>query len=49
MMAPRFEGKPNFNFSVPCPLCSYQIQPNELMRLASRIIQARSAAACSTR
>ncbi len=39
MMAPRFKGKPNFDFSLPCPLCGYSIQPNELMRLASHIIQ----------
>jgi hypothetical protein len=39
MMAPRFKGKPNFVFSLPCPLCTYQIQPNELMRLASHIIK----------
>ena len=39
MMAPRFKGKPNFDFSQPCPLCGYEIQPNELMRLASHIIQ----------
>jgi hypothetical protein len=39
MMAPRFKGKPNFDFSQPCPLCGYKIQPNELMRLASHIVQ----------
>ncbi len=39
MMTPRFKGKPNFDFSVPCPLCGYKIQPNELMRLASHIIK----------
>ena len=39
MMTPRFKGKPNFDFSVPCPLCGYKIQPNELMRLASHIIR----------
>jgi hypothetical protein len=39
MMAPRFKGKPNFVFAVPCPLCGYQIQPSELMRLASHIIK----------
>jgi ribosomal protein L37AE/L43A len=39
MMAPRFKGKPNFDLSQPCPLCGYKIQPNELMRLASHIIQ----------
>jgi hypothetical protein len=32
MMAPRFKGKPNFDLSQPCPLCGYEIQPNELMR-----------------
>jgi Zn finger protein HypA/HybF involved in hydrogenase expression len=35
----RFKGKPNFDFSLPCPLCGYKIQPNELMRLSSHIIQ----------
>jgi ribosomal protein L37AE/L43A len=35
----RFKGKLNFDFSLPCPLCGYKIQPNELMRLASHIIQ----------
>ena len=39
MMTPRFKGKPNFDFSLPCPLCGYKIQPNELMRLASHIIK----------
>ena len=39
MMTPRFKGKPNFDFSLPCPFCGYKIQPNELMRLASDIIQ----------
>ena len=39
MMTPRFKGKPNFDFSLLCPLCAYKIQPNELMRLASHIIQ----------
>ena len=38
-MTPRFKGKPNFDFSLPRPLCGYKIQPNELMRLASHIIQ----------
>ena len=38
-MTPRFKGKPNFDFSLPCPHCGYKIQPNELMRLASHIIQ----------
>jgi len=38
-MAPRFKGKPNFDFSLPCPLCGYKIQPSELMRLAARITQ----------
>jgi len=38
-MTPRFKGKPNFDFSLPCPLCGYKIQPNELMRLASHIIR----------
>jgi hypothetical protein len=26
-MAPRFKGKPNFDFSLPCPFCGYKIQP----------------------
>jgi hypothetical protein len=39
MMAPRFKGKPSFVLAVPCPLCGYQIQPNERMRLASHIIK----------
>jgi hypothetical protein len=34
MMTPRFKGKPNFDFSLPCPLCGYKIQPNELMVVA---------------
>ena len=38
-MTPRFKGKPNFDFSLPCPLCGYKMQPTELMRLASHIIQ----------
>ena len=33
-MTPRFKGQPNFDFSLPCPLCGYKIQPNELMRVA---------------
>jgi hypothetical protein len=37
-MTPRFKGKPNFDFSLPCPLCGYKILPIELMRLASHII-----------
>jgi Zn-finger nucleic acid-binding protein len=39
MMTPRFKGKPNFDFSLPCPRCGYKIQPKELMRLASHLIQ----------
>ena len=38
-MTPRFKAKPNFDFSLPCPLCGYKIQPNELSRPASHIIQ----------
>jgi predicted RNA-binding Zn-ribbon protein involved in translation (DUF1610 family) len=38
-MTPRFKGKPNFDCSLPCPLCGYKILPRELMRLASHIIQ----------
>jgi hypothetical protein len=36
-MTPRFKGKPNFDFSLPCPLCGYKIQPNELMRVADTV------------
>lgn len=39
MMAPRFKGKPSFDFSVLCRLCGYKIQPHELVRVASHIIQ----------
>ncbi len=39
MMTPRFKGKPNFDFSVPCPLCGYKIQPNEQMLVASLTIK----------
>jgi uncharacterized Zn finger protein len=39
MMTPRFKGKPNFIFAVPCPHCGYQIEPRELVRLASHIIK----------
>jgi ribosomal protein L37AE/L43A len=39
MTTPQSKGKPNFDFSLPCPLCGYTIQPNELMRLAAHIIQ----------
>ena len=49
MMAPRFKGKPNFVFSLPCPLCTYQIQPNGLIRLASHIIKCPKAAEYSMR
>lgn len=38
-MAPRFKGKPNFDFSQLCPLCGYRIQPAELMRVASHMIK----------
>jgi hypothetical protein len=38
MMTPWFKGKPNFVFALPCPLCGYQIQPKELMRLTSHIM-----------
>jgi len=38
-MTPRFKGKPHFDFSLLCPHCGYRILPNELLRLASRIIQ----------
>jgi hypothetical protein len=36
-MTPLFKGKPEFDFSVPCPSCSHKIRPNELLRLASHI------------
>jgi uncharacterized Zn finger protein len=39
MMAPRFKGKPSFDFSLPCPMCGHKIQPNELVRLASHMIK----------
>ena len=39
MMTPRFKGKPNFDFSVPCPHCGYTIQPNERMLVASLTIK----------
>jgi hypothetical protein len=39
-MTPRFKGKPNFDFSLPCPLCGYKIQPNELMFSAADAGQA---------
>jgi predicted RNA-binding Zn-ribbon protein involved in translation (DUF1610 family) len=38
-MTPRFKGKPNFDFSVLCVSCGYKIQPNELVRVASHMIQ----------
>jgi hypothetical protein len=38
-MTPRFKGKPNFDLSQLCPLCAYNIQPNELVRLASHVIK----------
>jgi hypothetical protein len=38
-MTPRFKGVPRFDLSVPCPLCGHKIQPNELVRLASHLIQ----------
>jgi ribosomal protein L37AE/L43A len=37
-MKPRFKGEPNFDLSQLCPSCGYKIQPKELMRLASHII-----------
>jgi hypothetical protein len=33
------QRKAQFDFALPCPLGGYKIQPNELMRLASHIIQ----------
>jgi hypothetical protein len=33
--APRFKGKPNFDFSQHCPQCGEKIQPNEMARLSS--------------
>jgi uncharacterized Zn finger protein len=38
-MTPRFKGVPHFDLSLPCPSCGYKIQPNELVRLASHLIQ----------
>ena len=38
-MTPRFKGVPNFDLSQPCPLCGYNIQPWELVRLASEQIK----------
>ena len=38
-MSPRFKGVPNFDLSLPCPLCEYKIHPNELLRLASHTIK----------
>jgi hypothetical protein len=38
-MSPRFKGVPNFDLSLPCPLCGYKIHPNELLRLASHTIK----------
>jgi len=38
-MTPRFKGVPRFDLSLPCPVCGYKIQPNELVRLASHIIK----------
>ena len=39
MMTPRFKGKPEFDLSLPCPMCGYKIQPNELVRLGSHVIK----------
>jgi transposase len=38
-MAPRFNGVPNFDFSILCPACGCKIQPNELMRVRSGTIK----------
>jgi ribosomal protein S27E len=38
-MTPRFKGVPNFDLSLPCPLCGYKIQPRELVHLASQEIK----------
>ena len=38
-MTPRFKGVPRFDLSLPCPLCGYRIQPNEVVRLASHTVQ----------
>jgi predicted RNA-binding Zn-ribbon protein involved in translation (DUF1610 family) len=38
-MTPRFKGRPNFDFAMPCAHCGYRIQPKELIRLASHIIK----------
>jgi hypothetical protein len=47
-MTPRFKGKPNFDFSLPCPLCGYKIQPSELMRPESHIIACTKSSGAST-
>jgi uncharacterized Zn finger protein len=33
------KGKPNFDFSVPCPSCGYKIQPNELVLVVAQTIK----------
>jgi hypothetical protein len=38
-VTPRFKGKPNFDFSLPCPAFSYKIQPHELVRVAAHQIK----------
>ena len=35
-MTPRFRGKPTFDFSLPCPLCGYKIQPPDPAASTSR-------------
>jgi hypothetical protein len=39
LVTPRFKGKLNFDFSLPCPACTYKIQPYELVRLAAHQIK----------
>ena len=38
-MTPRFKGKPAFDLSQACPQCHYKILPQELVRLASHLIE----------
>jgi uncharacterized Zn finger protein len=36
---PRFKGVPKFDFSLPCPLCGYSIQPMELIRTGFHLVK----------
>jgi uncharacterized Zn finger protein len=38
-MTPLFKRQPSFDLSLPCPLCGYRIQPNELIRLGSHEVK----------